>query len=173
MICRIENGAVVEWRDMPLSSVPEHKRSIWTEPTYEGEGDNEELVIEGNTVRVVRSHPPITVAQIIAERERRLAMGFNYDFGNGRGVHRIGTTKEDMAGWSEVSTYAGALIDRGDLTTQIPIATDTGTCLVTPPEWRAIEIAAAQFRQPLWTKSFALMAMNPIPADYTNDSYWS
>jgi len=114
-----------------------------------------------------------TVEQIVAERERRLSLGFNYDFGNGRGVHRIGTTKEDMAGWSEVSTYAGALIDRGDLTTQIPIATDTGTCLVTPPEWRAIEIAAAQFRQPLWTKSFALMAMNPIPASYQEDSWWS
>jgi len=114
-----------------------------------------------------------TVSQVIAERERRLALGFNYDFGDARGVHRIGTTKEDMAGWSDVSTYAGALIDRGDLTTQIPIATNTGTCLVTPPEWRAIEIAAAQFRQPLWTKSFALMAMNPIPASYQDDSWWS
>ena len=114
-----------------------------------------------------------TVDMIATERNRRLALGFDYDFGDARGVHRIGTTKDDMVGWSDVSTYAGALIDRGDLTTQIPIATDTGTCLVTPPEWRAIEIAAAQFRQPLWTKSFALMAMNPIPADYTHDSYWS
>lgn len=114
-----------------------------------------------------------TVNHVVAERERRLALGFDYDFGDARGVHRIGTTKDDMAGWAEVSTYAGALIDSGDLTTQIPIATNTGVCMVTAPEWRAIELAAAQFRQPLWTKSFALMAMNPIPASYQEDSWWS
>ena len=141
-------------------------------PAVEGNRHYDEILASGTEVLPYVAPAP-SVDDIVAERERRLALGFNYDFGNGRGVHRIGTTKEDMAGWSEVSTYAGALIDRGDLTTQIPIATDTGTCLVTPPEWRAIEIAAAQFRQPLWTKSFALMAMNPIPASYQEDSWWS
>lgn len=110
---------------------------------------------------------------VVAERERRLALGFDYNFGDARGVHRIGTTKEDMAGWAEVSTYAGALIDSGDITTQIAIATDTGPCLVTAPEWRAIEIESASFRQPLWAKSFALMAQTPIPADYTHDRHWT
>lgn len=142
-------------------------------PAVVGNRHYDEIVATGAEVAAYVAPSP-SVDDIVAERERRLALGFDYDFGNGRGVHRIGTTKEDMAGWSEVSTYAGALIDRGDLTTQIPIATNTGTCLVTPPEWRAIEIAAAQFRQPLWTKSFALMALAPtIPADYTHDSYWS
>ena len=110
---------------------------------------------------------------VVAERERRLALGFDYNFGDARGVHRIGTTEKDLKGWDEVSKYAGALIDKGELSTQINIATDTGPCTVTPIEWRAIEIASAQYRQPLWAKSFALMASNPIPADYTHDSYWS
>lgn len=114
-----------------------------------------------------------TVNHVIAERERRLALGFDYNFGDARGVHRIGTTKRDLEGWDEVSKYAGALIDAGQTSTQINIATDTGPCVVTPIEWRAIEIASAQYRQPLWAKSFALMASNPIPADYTNDSYWT
>lgn len=116
---------------------------------------------------------PVTPEMVAAERTRRLALGFNYDFGDSRGVHRIGTTDADLKGWDEVSTYAGALIDSGDLTTHIAIVTDTGPCAVTAPEWRAIEIEAAAFRQPLWAKSFALMASNPIPADFKNDSHWS
>lgn len=116
--------------------------------------------------------PPPTVEQVAAERDRRLAMGFDYDFGDQRGVHRIGTTPADMVGWDEVSKYAGALIDIGDTTTTIAILTDTGPCLVTAPEWRAIEIAAAGFRQPLWAASFALQAQNPIPGDYNDDTHW-
>lgn len=115
-----------------------------------------------------------TVDMIATERNRRLALGFDYDFGDARGVHRIGTTKRDLEGWDEVSKYAGALIDAGQTSTTIHIATDTGPCTVTPIEWRAIEIASAAFRQPLWAKSFALMALAPtMPADYTHDSYWS
>mgnify|MGYP000449852669 CR=1 FL=1 len=112
-----------------------------------------------------------SVEMIVAERTRRLSLGFNYNFGDARGIHRIGTTPADLAGWDEVSKYAGVLIDSGDTSTLIAIVTDTGPCTVTAPEWRAIEIEAAHFRQPLWAKSFALMA-NP-PADYTNDSHWS
>lgn len=114
-----------------------------------------------------------TPDQVAAERDRRLALGFTYAFGDARGSHRIGTTKADLDGWSEVSTYAGALLDSGDITTKIAIVTDTGPCEVTAPEWRAIEIAAAQYRQPLWAKSFALMTSNPIPADYTDDRHWT
>lgn len=109
--------------------------------------------------------------KIIAERTRRLGLGFNYDFEDSRGVHRIGTSPSDMIGWGEVSTYAGALLDSGDTTTHIAIVTDTGPCQVTAPEWRAIEIAAAAFRQPIWAKSFLLM--QTLPADYTDDTHWS
>lgn len=112
-----------------------------------------------------------TVSQIVAERERRLALGFHYDFGDGRGVHHIGTTPADMVGWGEVSTYAGALLDSGDTTTKIAVVTDTGPVEVTAPEWRAIEIAAAQFRQPIWARSFVLM--QTLPVDYTADAHWA
>ncbi|CAB4146566.1 hypothetical protein UFOVP1157_58 [uncultured Caudovirales phage] len=111
------------------------------------------------------------VAAIVAERTRRLGIGFDYNFGDDRGVHRIGTSPADMIGWGEVSTYAGALLDSGDVTTQIAIFTDTGPCHVTAPEWRAIEIAAAVFRQPIWAKSFVLSAS--LPTDYTSDAQWS
>lgn len=165
---RVVGGEVVEYREM--DEVPPHKASLWHTVERTGTGDAATTQIDGNVVRITRS---ISVAQVIAERERRLALGFNYNFGDARGVHRIGTTKRDLEGWDEVSKYAGALIDAGQTSTTINIATDTGPCTVTPIEWRAIEIASAAFRQPLWAASFALMAMNPIPADYANDSYWT
>lgn len=115
--------------------------------------------------------PLVDVAAIARERERRLGLGFDYDFADARGVHRIGTTKADLEGWSEVSTYAGALLDSGDTTTTIAIVTDTGACLVTAAEWRAIEIAAAAFRQPIWARSFALM--QTLPANYQDDAQWT
>lgn len=126
---------------------------------------------QAQTVSV--SVPFGTVAQIVTERERRMALGFDYDFGDARGVHRIGTTPADMVGWRDVIDYANALIDSGDTSTQINIMTDTGPTAVTAPEWQAIMLAAAAIRQNLWAKSFALQAMSPIPGDYANDNYWT
>jgi hypothetical protein len=168
---RVDGTTVIERRE--IADIPPHKAGLWRPVIYDGSGPLSDVIVEDAQVRIVRSSPPITAEHVAAERDRRLALGFTYDFGDARGVHRIGTKKSDLEGWSEVSTYAGALIDSGDVTTAIAIVTDTGPCLVTAPEWRAIELKAAEFRQPLWAKSFALMASNPIPADYTNDSYWS
>ena len=172
-IARVENGQVVEQRQLDITDVPEHKRELWKPVVIEGSGEITNTVIEADRVRLVRSPRPITSDDVAAERNRRLALGFDYAFGDTRGTHHIGTTEADMKGWDEVSKYAGALIDIGDTTTTINIATNTGLCAVTAPEWRVIEIASAEFRQPLWVKSFALMASNPIPADYTNDQYWT
>jgi hypothetical protein len=115
----------------------------------------------------------VYLERVKAECERRLALGFDYDFGDARGVHRIGTTARDMAGWDEVSKIAQALINVGQGAQTIAISTDTGSCEVTAAEWQSILIAAAQFRQPIWLASFDLQAMDPIPTDYANDSYWS
>jgi hypothetical protein len=112
------------------------------------------------------------IAGIVAERGRRLQAGFDYDFGNGRGVHRIGTTEADMAGWREVTDLANALIATGSGSTTINVLTDTGAVAVTATEWAGILIAAAQFRQPIWAASFALQALDPLPDDYTAEEHW-
>lgn len=112
------------------------------------------------------------VSDVIAERDRRLALGFSYDFGDVRGVHRIGTTPADQQGWSEVTTLAQALLASGDLVTPISIITDTGPATVTAPEWMAVLLAAGTHRQPIWSASFALQALDPIPADYADDGHW-
>ena len=115
---------------------------------------------------------PAALVCVQTECKRRLATGFDYDFGDARGIHRIGTTERDMAGWDEVTMLAQALINAADTSTTIKIATDTGICDVTAPEWNTILLAAGAFRQPIWQASFVLQAMDPVPADYANDARW-
>lgn len=121
---------------------------------------------------VVTYTPPVTSSDVIQERSRRLALGFDYDFGGARGVHRIGTAATDQVGWSEVTTLSNALIALGDTATTITAVTDTGPVELTALEWQSILVAAGQFRQPIWAASFTLQAMDPIPADYAADHYW-
>ena len=153
MVCGASAGNVGAWRLVPRW----HSFNDPSGPFFDGQ--------------IVTISTPTTVEMITTERNRRLGLGFDYDFGDARGVHRIGTTPADMVGWGEVSTYAGALLDMGDVTTKIAIVTDTGPCEVTAPEWRAIEVAAAATRQPIWAKSFVLSAL--LPTDYANDEQWS
>lgn len=114
----------------------------------------------------------ITPAQVVQERTRRLALGFDYDFGDGRGIHRIGTTAQDMAGWNEVTQWANAMQGLGQHTAELTAVTDTGPVTITPADWHAIIAVAHAFRQPIWQASFVLQQMSPIPLDYRDGSYW-
>lgn len=109
---------------------------------------------------------------VAAERERRLELGFGYDFGDARGNHFIGTTKADMAGWDEVTKLANALIMSGQPDTKIAIMTGNGPVEVTAMEWQKVLIAAGAHRQPIFAASFALQYADPIPDDYKDDQYW-
>lgn len=115
-----------------------------------------------------------TANDVVAERERRLALGFDFDFGDERGVHRIGTSPDDMRKWmDEVTPLAQVYLNGGQPGSEITITTETGVAVITANEWQSILIAAAGYRQPLYAASFALQAMDPIPADYaTNPAYW-
>lgn len=110
--------------------------------------------------------PPLTLdeqkarakADLYAERERRLALGFNYDFGDARGVHRIGTTPRDLAGWDQVEKLVAAMYRAGLTNQTIEILTDTGRVTVTPAEWTQIMLAAGAVMQPIWQASFDIEA---------------
>lgn len=121
--------------------------------------------------------PLIKPSDVQIERDRRLAEGFDYDFGDERGVHRIRTSAGDMIGWNEVITLAQAQLnlkaaDPNFEMQPITIATGTAVTQVTPIEWQHVMLAASAFRQPIWSASFILESMDPIPTDYANDSYW-
>lgn len=136
-------------------------------------GYAEEFLAEDHPEVVAFLSPPPSAADVIAERERRLALGFDYDFGGERGTHRIGTTADDIRKWmDEVSPLSQAYLNLGQPEGMINIDTDTGPISITAIEWQQILLAAAAWRQPLYNASFALQAMNPIPADFADDAYW-
>lgn len=92
-------------------------------------------------------------------REEILANGFDYDFGDARGVHSFATTEEDMKGWEEVAKLANALSALGDNISKIDILTETGPVQVTAQEWAQILVySAATHRQPVWLASFQVSA---------------
>jgi hypothetical protein len=122
--------------------------------------------------------PKLLPADVHAERDRRMAGGFSYDFGDQRGTHLIRTTPGDMAGWDEVTKLAQAqinlkMLDPSFVLKPITIATGTGVTQVDPFEWQHVMLAASDFRQPIWGASFILEAMNPIPTDFRQDVYWT
>ncbi len=166
----VESGdaAFIAWQDVhgAAQGIADAAELLDVLRAHEPGGVSPALVAAARAVR-----PPVA-DDVYVERARRLAAGFDFDFRDARGVHRIGTTPKDLSGWDEVSKFAGALIDTGMPAGTVDIVTDTGPVSVTAAEWRAIEVAAAAFRQPIWVASFALAAMDPIPADLENDSHW-
>ena len=107
-----------------------------------------------------------------AERDRRLAEGFDYDFGDKRGIHRVNTTDKDMRGWDEVTKTAQTAINLGQPETPIGIKTATGRVTVTAMEWQMVLIAAGQHRQPIFNAAFDLRDMDTIPDDVTDPALW-
>lgn len=148
-------------------------RGTYAELSAHWPASNPTLPSEAELLAELEAAAAPTVKDVQDECDRRLAVGFDYDFGDARGIHRIGTTERDMAGWDEVSKIAQALINVGQSTQTITISTDTGNVDVTAAEWQQILIAAGQFRQPIWLASFDLQDEETIPADYKNDSYWT
>lgn len=112
------------------------------------------------------------MAGVIAERARRLAAGFDYDFGDDRGIHHIGTSDADLAGWTEVTQLSSAAIALGAGETSIQIVTDTGPVTVSAIEWQQILLAAAAFRQPIWAASFVIQSAEEIPEDVQDSVFW-
>lgn len=179
----VKDGAVV--RIIDLEAPPPPHKAAYILPYVEDKPpvDKRHQRISGpveviEQVQVVRrwsvealSHAEMA-NRVAEERRRRLESGFSYDFEDARGVHQIGTTQQDMIGWDEVTTVAQAAINAGLPTMTIDIVTDTGPVTVTALEWQAILLAAAAARQPIWAASFAIQALDPIPADYADDTRW-
>lgn len=166
-------GKVIGTEPNPDCKIPPEAVEI-TEEQYREFLDNAgQRKWQGGQVVIYQPAPVGPTADAVwTERDRRMALGFDYDFGDARGVHHIGTTPSDMVGWDDVTKLASARLALAD-TTPIGILTDTGYAEISPTEWQQILLAAGAFRQPIWAASFVLAAMSPIPADYADDSYWT
>ena len=150
--------------EVPPPAFAAGERARWT---------GESWVVEEIPSEPVPPPASPTAADVAIERDRRLSAGFDFDFGDSRGVHRFGTTDADLRGWREVTDICAALLAKGEPAIAVRIATDTGETTVTAADWQSVLLSAGAFRQPIWRASFALQAMDPIPEDYADDAYWS
>lgn len=145
-----------------------------------------EMTDEEHARYLIDTAPPSpSQNDVIAERNRHLALGFDYTFPDipgeapgdpstpdPRGTHRFATTPSDMEGWEEVTLGANAAMAAGLPDTPFLVVTETGPLQITAAEWQQVLLAATAFRQPIWLASFNLQAMDPIPADLTDDQWW-
>jgi len=147
---------------------PEGATEITTAPPSDGQQYN---WTNGAWVVV----PPLapTIANVDAERDRRLGLGISYNFGDARGTQTIGTTATDMASWQQVALWAQTKQTLGETTATTLILTNSGSATIVPMDWFKIADAISAMQQPIWAHALALYQMNPIPANYAADSYWT
>lgn len=114
-----------------------------------------------------------TAEDVYRERDRRLALGYDFDFGDARGVHHFATDDENMKGWNKVTDWAGLQLIVGNTLDWVELDTDTGQVAVVPVEWVAIFQAMTTWQQTLYSAAPTIAAMTPIPGDYTDDARWA
>ena len=58
MLARVDNDQVQEFRPIALEDVPEHKRYLWRPVVEEGDGDDRQIKVEADLVRITRTPRP-------------------------------------------------------------------------------------------------------------------
>ncbi|PZU17794.1 MAG: hypothetical protein DI589_25590 [Shinella sp.] len=102
-----------------------------------------------------------------AERTRRITTGKVID-----GVHVTGTD-EDARNLTSLAMGAQLRLGMGDMTTLTTYRDgDNVDHQLTPSQIVAIWQASAGYVSALYTASWSLKAMTPIPADFADDGYW-
>lgn len=113
----------------------------------------------------------VTPEMVNAERERRLLLGseFNDMFNH---IYITGD-ETNRANLSDLVMGAMLRVMSGDTTTITTFRDGNNIDHdLTPPELLALFGQASSYVSLLYQKSWALKAMDPIPTDYTDDSYW-
>ncbi|OHV85983.1 hypothetical protein LCM4579_00105 [Ensifer sp. LCM 4579] len=111
--------------------------------------------------------PPPTGEDVNAERQRRIIDGAVFN-----GIHVTGRD-EDIMNLTNLALAAQVRIAGGDTTT-LTTYRDGGNVDhdLTPAEVLGLWQQASARVSAIYAASWALKAMEPIPADYANDSYW-
>lgn len=153
----VHEGQMVDRREADLEALPEYKRAAldvrgdggptWRPIVYEGEGADEEIIVEFDKVRIVRSPisiPPTTIADVKAEAQRRI-------FGR-------------YPQWKQANMTARAV--------ELLQIGQTNWSAEEQAEAAALNAAWAWIKA-IRTKSDEIELLEPLPADITHDSWWS
>lgn len=145
------------------AEVPEGK--IKTGFTIEDQGG---VPIE---VGVFEDAPPPAGDQIDAERERRIALPLEVTLSVGTiTINMDPLSQRNLQGLASVGQYLTAT---GSTQTTAFRAYDNASHGLTPTDLVAMGLQVAQRIQAVYAASWAIKAMDPIPADYADDAWWT
>jgi hypothetical protein len=114
--------------------------------------------------------PPPTNLNVDAERGRRRALPATVTVSAGTfQVNMDDTSQANIQGLTTMGLY----LSSASPSTIVPFRDFTNQMHnLTPADLISMGLQVASRVQSLYTKSWALKAMTPIPADYTADGYW-
>ena len=165
---RIENGVI--------DSISfEHQDNPWVavaDGVFAGYVQNN----DGTFSAPVVAPEPVLSGQVNAERDKRIALGFNY------GPHRFDfdtASKSRITGAATLAGFAmgagaqaGNFLWHGGTDPFTWILQDNTTLQIDAPTMFQIGQVAANWEASHITAARALKDADPIPADYTDDAYW-
>lgn len=114
-----------------------------------------------------------TSLDIDRERERRIALGVTVSLSTGKSFTVQTRDERDWRNVNGLGTAGLALQVAGDTTTLTPFRDAANVeQQLTPAELVEMGLKVMQHAKAIYTASWALKAMSPIPSDYADDSYW-
>lgn len=165
-------------------SVPDKMRHYYPDAAWAVHGDTYEgLMWYGPGEKPTEAEldalewPAVTDDMVDAERDRRIANGFTF---NGVRFQSRPEDRENIAG-AALAALKSMVDGKGegelDWFPGVPafawIAEDNSTVPMDAPTMFALGEAAAAHKQALIFKARAIKDMDPTPADYADDSYWT
>jgi hypothetical protein len=118
-------------------------------------------------------NPAPSSDNVNTERERRIIEGTLINI-TGYGDVNLEGRAIDRSNLSDLAFAASLRISIGDTTTTTPFRDkDNVSHDLTPPNIIELWTKASAYVSFLYEKSWEIKAMDPIPDDYTDDSYWS
>lgn len=122
-------------------------------------------------VDALQDAPPPTSEQIAAEVERRIALPLRVDglSVDGFQINMDAPSQRNLQGLASVGMYLASAAP--SLTTAFRDYSNEQHDLL-PTDLVAMGLQVAERIQAVYEASWALKAMNPVPNDYADDSYW-
>lgn len=146
-----------------------------TVPVFPGNRDYDAIVAQHGTIAEPSSTTnPITSEQVDSERDRRLDIGHSFSVPGITDPIPLQGTLRDQFLLSQLKDAAQDLTSQGVTDPVIRFHDGINVDhMVTPAQMILLVIQGRSWVSMMMEKGWALKALDPIPADYADDSHWS